>query len=177
MVKNRSLKCFRTDKFWSQLKTASSTVYATRHYLSKYAVSDPARLARSRDGGNEISGNVYVHHTAIIKEGAKVGPNVTIGEGTIVHSGARIRDSIILDHVVISESTCIMNSIVSSLCTVKKWARVEGANVGVNPNDPTTGLIEKNLFSVEGTLEPNITIIGEGCDIAEETCILNSIVM
>lgn len=36
----------------------------------------------------------------------------------------------------------------------------QGAPVGPNPNDPTTAVQPKELFTTKGTLEPSTTIIG-----------------
>ena len=46
-----------------------------------------------------------------------------------------------------------------------------------NPNDPTTIVTGKPLFNKEGRLEPGITIVGEGVNIADGIIVRNSIVL
>ena len=52
---------------------------------------------------------------------------------------------------------------------------VQGAAVGANPNDPTTAVQPKDLFSVKGTLEPSTTIIGTESKIGDGVLVLNVI--
>lgn len=63
-------RVFQTTRWWSQLKTAGSAIYANRHYLQLYAVTSPERLARSE--GPQIIGNVFVHPSAKVDSTAVV---------------------------------------------------------------------------------------------------------
>lgn len=71
----------------------------------------------------------------------------------------------------------MLNSIVDRDSKVGAWARVEGAPVVGNPNDPTTAVPTKPLFNAAGRLEPSITIVGEEVVVDNEIMVLNSIVL
>lgn len=77
------------------------------------------------EDGPTISGDVWIHSSADIHPTAKLGPNVSIGIGAKIGPGARIRDSIILDRVVVGNHSLVMNSIVDDGCTIGEWSRVE----------------------------------------------------
>jgi carbonic anhydrase/acetyltransferase-like protein (isoleucine patch superfamily) len=47
--------------------------------------------------GENIIGDVFIHPTATVDSGAKLGPNVTIGAGAIVEKGTRIKNAIVLE--------------------------------------------------------------------------------
>lgn len=47
---------FVTDRFWSQIKTAGSAIYANRHYLELYRARNPAKLAQNTTEGPKIIG-------------------------------------------------------------------------------------------------------------------------
>ena len=125
----------------------------------------------------------------------KLGPNVSIGPGVQIGRGARVRDAIILPNVLLQSHSCVINSIVGWSSTVGQWTRVEacpafalltcaisssslqGAPVAGNPNDPTTIVPAKPLFNKDGRLEPGVTIVGEGVNIADGIIVRNSIVL
>ncbi|KAM9189065.1 mannose-1-phosphate guanylyltransferase regulatory subunit alpha isoform 2-T2 [Mergus octosetaceus] len=60
------LYVYKTDGFWSQIKSAGSAIYASRLYLNQYSKTHPERLAQNKPGGPIIRGNVYIHPTASI---------------------------------------------------------------------------------------------------------------
>uniref|UniRef100_A0A8C5U772 GDP-mannose pyrophosphorylase A n=1 Tax=Malurus cyaneus samueli TaxID=2593467 RepID=A0A8C5U772_9PASS len=66
------LYVYKTDGFWSQIKSAGSAIYASRLYLNQYSKSHPERLAQNKPGGPVIRGNVYIHPTASIDSTAVV---------------------------------------------------------------------------------------------------------
>lgn len=43
--------------------------------------------------GDNIKGSVIIHEEAKVDESALIGPNVSIGKGCVVKSGARIKNS------------------------------------------------------------------------------------
>ncbi|MEE6488945.1 hypothetical protein FKM82_015441 [Ascaphus truei] len=57
------LYVFKTDGFWSQIKSAGSAIYASRLYLSQYHTTHPERLAGTTEGGPTILGN-HTNHPA-----------------------------------------------------------------------------------------------------------------
>lgn len=109
------------SNWWSQIKTAASTIYANRHYLKLYHQTHPERLVNSgliksneeKDGSLicNIIPDVYIHPTATIDKTAVLGPNVSIGPNVNIGPGVRIRESIILENAVIKDHTLILHSI------------------------------------------------------------------
>ncbi|KAI4887155.1 hypothetical protein NFI96_029437 [Prochilodus magdalenae] len=190
------LYVYKTDRFWSQIKSAGSAIYASRLYLNQYHKTHPERLAVNKDGGPKICGNVYIHPTASIDPTAVLGPNVSIGTGVTIGAGVRVRESIILHGATLQvlpllmpsctchrhslsqvrDHSCVLNSIVGWESTIGKWARVEGTPSDPNPNDPYAKIDSETLFR-DGKLTPSITILGCNVTIPSEVIILNSIVL
>ncbi len=69
-------RVYVTQKWWSQIKTAGSAIYANRHYLGLYEKDSPERLLKKKggdgDGPEEVIGNVFVHPSAKIHPTAVV---------------------------------------------------------------------------------------------------------
>ncbi|NWI18482.1 GMPAA guanyltransferase, partial [Crypturellus soui] len=167
---------YKTDGFWSQIKSAGSAIYASRLYLNQYSQCHPERLAQNKPGGPVIRGNVYIHPTASIDSTAVLGPNVSIGKGVTVGAGVRVRESIVLHGASLHDHTCVLNTIVGWDSTIGRWARVEGTPSDPNPNDPYAKIDSETLFR-DGRLTPSITILGCSVTIPAEVVILNSIVL
>ncbi|KAG8429384.1 hypothetical protein GDO86_020315 [Hymenochirus boettgeri] len=161
-----NLYVYKTEGFWSQIKSAGSAIYASRLYLSQYNTRHPERLASTKQGGPTILG----------KDQYFLGPNVSIGMGVTVGAGVRIRESIILHGALLQDHSCVLNSIVGWDSTIGRWARVEGTPSDPNPNDPYAKMDSETLFR-EGKLTPSITILGCNVSIPAEVVILNSIVL
>uniref|UniRef100_A0A8D3A1U5 GDP-mannose pyrophosphorylase Aa n=1 Tax=Scophthalmus maximus TaxID=52904 RepID=A0A8D3A1U5_SCOMX len=161
------LYVYKTLRFWSQIKSAGSAIYASRLYLNQYHKTHPERLASNKEGGPKISGNVYIHPTANIDPTAMLGPNVSIGTGVTIGAGVRVRESIILHGANLQDHCCVLNSIVGWDSTIGKWARVEGTPSDPNPNDPFAKIDSETLFR-DGKLTPSITILGCNVSIPSE---------
>ncbi|KAI2660544.1 Mannose-1-phosphate guanyltransferase alpha-A [Labeo rohita] len=160
------LYVYKTDRFWSQIKSAGSAIYASRLYLNQYHQTHPERLATNREGGPKTRGKFLV----------ELGPNVSIGTGVTIGAGVRVRESIILHGATLQDHSCVLNSIVGWGSTIGKWARVEGTPSDPNPNDPYAKIDSETLFR-DGKLTPSITILGCNVNIPSEVIILNSIVL
>ncbi|XP_050307587.1 mannose-1-phosphate guanyltransferase alpha-A [Anthonomus grandis grandis] len=168
----------QTSKWWSQLKTASSAIYANRHYLELYREKHPERLATGKMTETcTIIPDVHIDPTAVIHPTAVIGPNVSIGAGAQIGAGVRIRESIILDTAVIEERSLIIHSIIGRNSRVGKWARVEGTPCDPDPNKPFAKMENPRLFNTDGRLNPSITILGCSVSVPSETILLNSIVL
>lgn len=59
-------------KWWSQVKTAGSAIYANRHYLALYKAKHPNRLASAVNGPCQIIGDIYIHPSASVHPTAVV---------------------------------------------------------------------------------------------------------
>lgn len=164
-------------RWWSQVKTAGSTIYANRHYLALYKAKFPRRLASSANSPCHIIGDVYIHPSATVHSTAVLGPNVSIGPNTIIAPGVRIKESIVLANAHIQAHSVILHSIVGKSTYVGEWARVEGTPCDPNPNKPFAKMENLPLFNASGKLNPSITILGTSVCLAAEKILLNSIVL
>ncbi|XP_036425383.1 mannose-1-phosphate guanyltransferase alpha-B [Colossoma macropomum] len=176
LASQKQLYVYKTQHFWSQIKSAGSAIYASRLYLNRYHETHPERLATKQEGGPKIIGDVFIHPTANIEPTAVLGPNVSIGKGVTIGAGVRLRESIVLHGATLQDHCCVLNSIVGWDSTIGKWARVEGTPSDPNPNDPYAKIDSETLFR-DGGLTPSITILGCNVNIPSEVIIRNSIVL
>ncbi|XP_033101892.1 mannose-1-phosphate guanyltransferase alpha-A-like isoform X2 [Anneissia japonica] len=172
-----SLFVFKTQGFWSQIKSAGSAIYANRLYLGLYHRNHPEHLALNGDAKPKIIGDVYIHPKANVHPSATLGPNVTVGENVTICSGVRVRESILLPGATLHDHCCILNSIVGWNSVVGAWSRVEGTPSDPNPNNKHAKFDSDTLFNSDGRLNPSITILGHNVTVPDETVVLNSIVM
>ncbi|CAL4134090.1 unnamed protein product [Meganyctiphanes norvegica] len=168
---------YTTDRWWSQIKTAGSAIYANRHYLQLYHKERKERLAENGTDKPTIMGDVFIHPTATVDSTAVLGPNVSIGKNAVIGAGVRIRESIILGNSTIQEHSCILYSVVGWNSTVGSWTRLEGTPCDPNPNKPFAKMDNVPLFNTEGKLNPSITILGCNVSVPSEIIVLNSIVL
>ncbi|KAL1457550.1 hypothetical protein WDU94_007766 [Cyamophila willieti] len=168
---------YQTSKWWSQLKSAGSAIYANRHYLQLYRSRHPSRLLTSETAPCKIIGDVYVHSSATVDPTAIVGPNVSIDAGSSVGPGVRIKESIILQGASIGSHSLVLNSIVGRNAQVGHWSRVEGTPCDPNPNKAFAKMDNPPLFNSNGKLNPSITILGDGVTVPGELIVLNSIIL
>uniref|UniRef100_A0AAR2KY80 Nucleotidyl transferase domain-containing protein n=1 Tax=Pygocentrus nattereri TaxID=42514 RepID=A0AAR2KY80_PYGNA len=176
LAAQKQLYVYKTQHFWSQIKSAGSAIYASRLYLNRYHETHPERLATKQEGGPKIIGDVFIHPTANIEPTAVLGPNVSIGKGVTIGAGVRLRESIVLHGATLQDHCCVLNSIVGWDSAIGKWARVEGTPSDPNPNDPYAKIDSETLFR-DGGLTPSITILGCNVNIPSEVIIRNSIVL
>ncbi|RZF48749.1 hypothetical protein LSTR_LSTR013833 [Laodelphax striatellus] len=164
-----------TTKWWSQLKTAGSAIYANRHYLQLYKSLNPELLKTDTDA--KTLPDVYIHPTAFVHATAVLGPNVTIAANATIGPGARIKESIVLEGAVIGEHSLVLHSIIGRRSQIGAWARVEGTPNDPNPNKPFAKMDNLPLFNNLGRLNPSITILGCSVSVPGEVVLLNSIVL
>nr|CAD7603122.1 unnamed protein product [Timema genevievae] len=171
----------QTNTWWSQLKTAGSTIYANRHFLELFRTRHRERLVLNGDRGDSemcrIIGDVHIHPTATVHNSATLGPNVSVGPGCVIGPGVRIRESIILAGANISDHSLVLHSIVGRDSQVGQWTRVEGTPCDPNPNKPFAKMDNPPLFNSDGRLNPSITILGCSVTVPSEVILLNSIVL
>lgn len=161
----------QTHDFWCQIKDPASALDCAGKYLAFYkterpellttsAVSMRAKLGRIPSSGQfagsvdmgsnrlDVIDAVYIHPTAKIESGARLGPNVSIGAGVTVGHGARLRDCILLEEVSVKDHAVIRSSIVGWGSSIGHWARVQGSD-------------EKPcIFGAGVTAEPEIIVSG-----------------
>ncbi|KFM73934.1 Mannose-1-phosphate guanyltransferase alpha-B, partial [Stegodyphus mimosarum] len=174
---NGKLRVFNSFRWWSQIKTAGSAIYANRHYLELYHETHPDRLAQNSDGKPTVVGDVFIHPTANVHPSATLGPNVSIGKNVVIGTGVRIRESIVLGNATIMDHALVLHSIIGWNSTVGSWARVEGTPCDPNPNKPFAKMENVPLFNSSGRLNPSITVLGCNVQVPSEIIVLNSIVL
>ncbi|KAK8378684.1 hypothetical protein O3P69_009412 [Scylla paramamosain] len=168
---------YTTDRWWSQIKTAGSAIYANRHYLQLYHRTHPSRLTENGPNKPKIVGDVYIHPSASVDPSAVLGPNVSVGKNAVIGAGVRIRESIVLGNSTIQEHSCVLYTVVGWNSTVGAWTRLEGTPCDPNPNKPFAKMDNVPLFNTEGKLNPSITILGNDVRVVSEVVVLNSIVL
>ncbi|XP_054708269.1 mannose-1-phosphate guanyltransferase alpha-A-like [Uloborus diversus] len=168
---------FSSSRWWSQMKTAGSAIYANRHYLELYHSTHPKWLAQNEAGKPTIVGDVFIHSSAIVHPTATLGPNVSIGMNAQIGEGVRIRESIVLGNATIQDHALVLHSIIGWNSTVGTWARVEGTPCDPNPNKLFAKMENVPLFNNSGRLNPSITVLGCNVQVPPEVIVLNSIVL
>ncbi|XP_064122479.1 mannose-1-phosphate guanyltransferase alpha-A-like [Macrobrachium nipponense] len=168
---------YSTDRWWSQIKTAGSAIYANRHYLQLYHKLKKERLAVNGPDKPTVVGDVYIHPSATVDPTAVLGPNVSIGKNAVIGAGVRIRESIVLGNSTIEEHSCVLYTVVGWNSTVGSWTRLEGTPCDPNPNKPFAKMDNVPLFNSDGKLNPSITILGCNVTVPPEIIVLNSIVL
>ena len=69
---SKGMFAFHTSKWWSQIKTAGSAIYANRHYLDLYRQTHPNWLTKNSESGPKIVGDVFIHPSASVDPTATV---------------------------------------------------------------------------------------------------------
>ncbi|XP_022702139.1 mannose-1-phosphate guanyltransferase alpha-B-like isoform X1 [Varroa jacobsoni] len=174
---SRTCHVFKTERFWTQIKTAGSAIYANRHYLEMYNNRKDERLTLQTPNGPKIIGDVYIHPTANVHSSAVIGPNVSVSQGVTVGRGVRLCESIILGNTVIGDHSLVKNSIIGWNSAIGSWARVEGTACDPNPNKAFSKMDNVPLFNNDGRLNPSITVLGCNVSVRSEVVIINSIVL
>lgn len=169
----KKMYALQVTNWWSQVKTASSAIYANRHYL----MLSNEQEAKVQKESSHLFSEVFIHPSATVDPTAVIGPNVSIGAGVTVKAGVRLKESIILSNATINEHALVMYSVVGQDATVGEWSRVEGTPSDPDPNKPFAKMDNTPLFNTDGRLNPSITILGAGVVVPAETILLNSIVL
>ncbi len=134
------------EEYW-KIYTKSDMIEP--QYLSANAVVEKSIIGE----GSEVYGTVY---------NSVIGPNVTIGDGTV------IRDSIIMADTVIGDHTTIDKSIIAESCRIGS-----GVTLGVGeeaPNKLNASIYSFGLVTVgEGSVVPDGVAVGKNTAISGET--------
>jgi mannose-1-phosphate guanylyltransferase len=168
MAGSQTIYVFETAEPWVQITTASSALPANQLCLKQLAKSNPELMAKTQEGGYEVSGEVFVHPTATIDPSAKIGPNVFIGANVTVGKGSRVRDSLILDNTQIKDNSCVIHSIIGWDGRVGSWCRIEGSA----PTNGSYDNVTKHGIKIQST-----TVLGRDVSIRDETIIRNCMVL
>ena len=162
--------------FFMQIKTAESALPANRLYLA-HARRNGTLPASSQvtfpssplecQGSVEIKGDVYIHPSAAVDPSSKLGPNVSVGALVVIGPGVRVKDSILLEGVVVGNDSCIANSIVGWKSKIGAWVRLDG-ELSDSTATPNSG---------PGIRVPGATVLGKEVVVHDEVIIRSCIVL
>lgn len=79
--------------------------------------------------GDTVIAPVHLDDDVVIEDGARVGPNVVLGKGCRVESGAAIRDSVLWDDVRVGADARIEHTIIASGSRVGRGATIGAGSV------------------------------------------------
>ncbi len=132
LAEGNALYAYTTDDYWIDVGRPQQYLDAHRHILSGEM---PLQLEPGLTGQGNVQGMiiapVHMDGDVLIEPGAEVGPNVVLGEGCRVGSGAKICDSVLWDHVIVGKGAQIEGAIIASGSSVGDGARVgRGTVVG-----------------------------------------------
>ena len=113
--------------YWKDTGTPEDIIHANKEILEKSTSKTLGKIAASvkKEGmiiiekgarienDVELIGPVLIGLNTVVKDGARIGPNVTIGNECII-SKVKIKDSIIMNNCKISLRTNLVNSIIAS---------------------------------------------------------------
>ncbi|HEV7178948.1 MAG TPA: NDP-sugar synthase, partial [Candidatus Baltobacteraceae bacterium] len=128
-----SLYAYTTSDYWIDLGRPE-------HYLDAHRDILLGRMPLQLEPGLTGSGSKNVHGENVIApvhldtdveiaDGARVGPNVVLGKGCRVQTGASIRDSVLWDAVTVGENAQIQDTIIASRSRVGKNVKIGSGSV------------------------------------------------
>jgi mannose-1-phosphate guanylyltransferase len=131
----KKLCAYVTEDYWIDLGRPEHYLDAHRHIFDgAVPLGIPfARGGISGPGAEQPRGTlvppVFVGEGATIEEGAQVGPYVVLGDGCRVARGARVRESLLWDGVVVGAGACVQDAIVASRVRIGANAQIGARTV------------------------------------------------
>lgn len=110
--------------FWMDIGQPKDFLAGTTLYLTSLEQSN-SKLLTTGDG---ISGAVLIDPSAKIGN-AFIGPNVTIGPNCVIEDGVRLKNTVVLEGVVIGANSWINQSIIGWKSRIGKWVRIQNVSV------------------------------------------------
>lgn len=130
LVSQEKMYCLEHKGYWIDIGQPAEFIRGTEIYLEQIATGKispilPETLAK----GPNIQGNVIIHPTATIASNCLLGPNVVVGANCHIGEGVRIKNSSILDSVLLEGYNVVDESIVGWESKIGKWAYIKGLTV------------------------------------------------
>jgi mannose-1-phosphate guanylyltransferase len=125
MAEQGQLYCMPLEGFWMDVGQPKDFLAGMCLYLNSLKTKAPEKLR----AGKGFVPPVLVDESAVIGEGCLIGPNVTIGPNCVIHDGARLSHTTILEGVTIGSNSWIKNTIIGWQSSVGKWVRMENTSV------------------------------------------------
>jgi mannose-1-phosphate guanylyltransferase len=134
----RPLYAYTTDDYWIDLGrpehylSAHQDVFAGRMplgiELTGHGIGGPGSATY---GAGSVAGPAFIGAGVSIERGARVGPNVVLGDNCTIEANAEIRDSVLWDDVRVRRDAKIFGAILASRCSIGERASIEpGAVIG-----------------------------------------------
>eukprot|EP01068_Selenidium_serpulae_P018366 Selendium_serpulae@DN6452_c0_g2_i1.p2 len=131
MAADKVLFGFQLNGYWADIGKPKDFLSGMQLYLDslKQAEIRGEKTDVVLSKGDNIEGNVLIDPTAIIEEGAVLGPYVTVGAGCRVGKGARLRNTAVMSDVKVSDYAWVKESIIGWKSNIGRWVRIEGLTV------------------------------------------------
>ena len=133
LADGNALYAYTTSDYWIDLGRPEHYLDAHRDILLGRM---PLQLEPGISGsgaknvhGDTVIAPVHLDDDVVIEDGARVGPNVVLGKGCRVESGAAIRDSVLWDDVRVGADARIEHTIIASGSRVGRGATIGAGSV------------------------------------------------
>ncbi len=140
LAEGNALYAYTTSDYWIDLGRPEHYLSAHRDILSgamplklQPGVSGPGASTQGKMAGahSNIIAPVHIEEDVYVDPGAKVGPNVVLGNRCRIEAGAIVRESVLWDDVVVERDANIDETIIASGSRVGAGARIgRGSVVG-----------------------------------------------
>ncbi len=137
IASGKGLYAYTTSDYWIDLGKPEQYLSAHRDVLAgrmPLLELEPGATGEGAPALNNVAKlHLPVHADAgvHVDETAEIGPNLVLGEGCRIESGAIVRDSVLWDGVIIEEGAIVEGSILASAVRIGRGAKVhEGSVIG-----------------------------------------------
>jgi NDP-sugar pyrophosphorylase family protein len=118
---------------WVDVGKPSDYIKANKLWLNMQSRTHQEPMKTGIEGSTKIKKAVAIGEDVRIKEGAIIGPNVSLGKKVYVGLGAQIRDSIIFPRTIISDYAIIEGTVIGEAAVIGKKVRTrQGCLIGDN---------------------------------------------
>ena len=137
IASGKGLYAYTTSDYWIDLGKPEQYLNAHRDVLAGRMPLLTLEPGATGEGASALAKVAKLHLPVHADAGiqvdptAEIGPNVVLGEGCRIESGAILRDSVLWDRVTIEEGAIVEGAILASGVRVGRDARIhEGSVVG-----------------------------------------------
>lgn len=131
MAKDMQLFAMDLHGFWMDVGQPKDYLTGMRLFLASNRMKESNSLMKQGEhpGGFFVTGNVLIHPTAKIGAGSFIGPDVCIGENSVIAPGCRLSNACVMNDSTIGTNSWVNSSIIGWDCSVGKWVRMDGVTV------------------------------------------------
>ncbi|HTZ56006.1 MAG TPA: NDP-sugar synthase [Candidatus Acidoferrum sp.] len=137
IASGKGLYAYTTSDYWIDLGKPEQYLSAHRDVLAgrmPLLALEPGATGKGAPALSNVAKlHLPVHADAgvFVDQTAEIGPNLVLGEGCRIESGAIVRNSVLWDRVIIEEGAVVQGSILASAVRVGRGAKVhEGSVIG-----------------------------------------------